>query len=324
MNFDLPDSLQLAIDTVSGRDHGCSLENLPVFRAREDHTASRNDPKSLGSRGRRQTDRETKSKFYTMPPLAAYSAFSEHPFYHVHKATGSKFDPFEMRLELSEKQQESIRMLGWDSIRPVGIGFTMKERKDLAKLEAKEQERQQQQGSHGVRDLLSTDRPQENVNTPQQTTLPHEAVIRSLTPPDMDINLDQDIHEDETSYDYDDEFARIEPDDDVAEPHNARDDNYERAERTVQQFIETSHIEGVSHPYDMENNYQHSYNYSDNEDSGSLALPPVTIPDIEAYDVGINGPEIADINSGGASPPLPRQRRQRLRSPFDVDDLGCD
>ncbi|CUS24906.1 LAQU0S21e01112g1_1 [Lachancea quebecensis] len=324
MNFDLPDSLRLAIDTVSGHDHGCSLESLPVFKTREEHSASRNDPKALGSRGKRQTARESRSKHYAMPPLAAYSAFSEHPFFPVHKATGSKFDAFEMRLELCEKQQESIRTLGWDSIRPVGIGFTMKEREDLAKLEAKEQERQQQLSSHGPRDLLSVDRPQENANTPQHTMLPHEVVIRSPTPPSMNVNLDQDIHEDETSYDYDDEFARIEPDDDVADARNAQDDNYERAERTVQQFIETSHIEGVSHPYDMENNYQHSYNYSDNDDSGSLALPPVAIPDIEAYDAGINGPEIADINSGGASPPLLRQRRQILRSPFDVEDLGCD
>ena len=254
--------------------------------------------------------------------MAAYSAYSEQPFFSTHKAPSSTFDELQTRLELSDRRKQSIRTLGWDCIRPIGIAYTLKEREEMEKLASKEEEPRQEARPFAVHDSQNEPIVQENVGPTQQRPDPPSITLEQAATPDMDVNLDQNIQEDETSYDYDDEFARIEPEHENEVNSHLRADYQERSERTVHQFIETSRIEEINHPYDVENNYNRSYNYSDDDPIGLGA--PQGLTDIEAYDIGVNGPGIADLNASDVSPSFTRHRSQGLRSPYSANDLGCD
>ncbi|SCU88602.1 LAME_0E00496g1_1 [Lachancea meyersii CBS 8951] len=317
MDFSLLSSLSLAMDTMAENQQCHPLKDLPVFKTLDESSTHRSDSRSWKSRPNAVREIPSSArKPVNTPPLAAYSASAEQPFYPRGNPHSSSFNAFEMQLELHERQLQRIRSIGWDSIRPIGVDLTLREREEIAKIEAKEKEEEERNYRQLRQEQSLNDPFGETVASP--TPRLQTSLEQSPPPPDMDINLDQDVQEDETSYDYDDEFARI--DGEEEQPSALAQRNTDRPERIVQQFIETSHIEGLSHPYDVENTYN-GYDY-DEVDSHEGTQPhlgsvPSLLPPIRNTDLGITA------HMTDATPvrnPILSRRRQERRVTFDSSD----
>ncbi|SCV02363.1 LANO_0F17216g1_1 [Lachancea nothofagi CBS 11611] len=316
MDFSLSSTLSLAMDTMAKPQHTNAVKDLPVFKTLEETSTLRNDPRSWKpTRSSNNSRHDTRKQPYP-PSLAAYSTGREQPFYLKEKEPSPRFNEFEMQLELHGRSLNNIKMIGWDSIRPIGIAYTLKEQDELAKLEAKEEEQQVQHQPQNAQNIIL----EENIESPAR-----EPILEQPPSPDMDINLDHNVQEDETSYDYDDEFARIDGEDEEPVSNQA---TTTRHDQTVQQFIETSHIEGLGHPYDVENNYHLAYSYADPEshdddvphgEEAISLLPPVLITDADSFDMSANGPGSLNINSSH-SPSFSRRRYQSRRQGLDSSD----
>ncbi|SCU94484.1 LAFA_0F22100g1_1 [Lachancea sp. 'fantastica'] len=329
MDFLLLSSLGLAMDATAHTKQSRPLKDLPVFKTLDEPSPRKIDPRSWKPRlSAERKSRIAERKQLNPPPLAAYSAVSELPFYSRAGPYRSHFNEFEMQLELHERQLERIRSIGWDSIRPIGIDFTLKEQQELAELETKhvEEEQQTHSGTH-LQGQVRMDPFSENAGPPTPRLQPPVANLPlSPPPPEMDIDLDQDVQEDETSYDYGDEFARIDGEEDQGSENelsgvvHLNAERPERPERTVQQFIETSHIENLNHPYDVETTYN-GYDFGDSESNNELQQNMQHAPSLlpPMLNQGIN----MTPSMSGATPlrnPTTSLRRSERRVTFDPSD----
>ncbi|CEP62197.1 Mnd2p LALA0_S04e10044g [Lachancea lanzarotensis] len=324
MNLSLLSSLNLAMDASAHTSQALPLKDLPVFKTLEEPSSRKADPRSWNPR--LSAERKSQAlvrKQLNLPSLAAYSAVTEQPFYSRVGPYRPHFNEFKMQLELHERQLERIRSIGWDSIRPIGIEFTMKEQQEFSKLEAKHAEEEEKLESNRV--THSDGHVRMNRFEGENAELPTHGLQRSPPspgpsppPPDMDIDLDQDVQEDETSYDYGDEFARIdgeEEQDSDTQVSGVVLPSAERSERTVQQFIETSHIDSLGHPYDVENTYN-GYSFDESEPHGETQQPSL-LPPIRNQALGMTTP------MSGATPlrnPAVLHRRSERRVTFDSSD----
>ncbi|AAS51127.2 ACL101Cp [Eremothecium gossypii ATCC 10895] len=120
-------------------------------------------------------------------PLSAYSTYSQRPL-----STSARFSEFDLEELIAQRTLAYIRTLGHGSIRPIGIGKTVRE------LEREKQGRQENQpAAAGPEDCQP--RPVENRDE-LAGALEHMAF-------DLDRGLQS---EQEESYNYDDEFDRVE------------------------------------------------------------------------------------------------------------------
>ncbi|SCU81093.1 LADA_0B11166g1_1 [Lachancea dasiensis] len=319
MDFSLASSLGVALSALGETVQSGSLRNLAVFQTLEELNTGRNDGRSWRPKPFPNSTRAKPKKKMFPPPLAAYSVSTEQPFFATGKEPSPHFDEFEMQLELHERRLHSIQRLGWDSIRPIGVEYTLEEQAELMQLEALGAERQPQ-----LRNSQNMQQ-EENRASPNRIiaeTVPEGEDLDVLDEPpavDLEVDLDEDVREDETSYDYDDEFARI--DDEDEPPGIIHHPTMQRPEHTVQQFIETSHL-GASHPYDVENNYG-GYEYSepqprgDSEDDNREGQGPSLLP--PALVVGAGTSDRSGTRPGADIPPLRRQLQSR-RAEFESSD----
>ncbi|AET38874.1 Mnd2p Ecym_3387 [Eremothecium cymbalariae DBVPG len=123
-------------------------------------------------------------------PLSAYSTYSQRPL-----STNSRFTEFDMEELMVERNLRYIRTVGYNSIRPIGIGKTMRE------LEQEKNGRQE----NGP--------PLQNAVNCQPVPVENRDEFHGTTNEiaNMIFDLDQGIQsEQEESYNYDDEFDRVE------------------------------------------------------------------------------------------------------------------
>ncbi|SCW00861.1 LAFE_0C13630g1_1 [Lachancea fermentati] len=282
MDANVSESLVLALEISSKRKLDDSLINLPLFKEINEQNAQAQERKQWGQmKNKQEQANRTRSRF--MPPLAAYTAEYESPAYSFVDGESAAFDGFEMKSNLNHSKLAQIRMLGWNNIKPIGIGRTAKELD-----EAQRMIRQQEEKQNEDRRSHQGNRVEDNHTDPPQITSYQENSY-AISPPDMDFDLDQGVQEEDNSYDYDDEYARVEQE--VEIQTNPRQDQHQRAGTSVsvQQFVETSHVDGINHPYAIEQDYNNGYGYSDDgqEDSGDgdlTLMPPVNISDTVDYD----------------------------------------
>ncbi|AMD20926.1 HDR184Wp [Eremothecium sinecaudum] len=136
-------------------------------------------------------DRVAKSKKRAIASLSAYCTFSQRPL-----STSGRFSEFDLDELLVERNLSYIRTLGHDSIRPIGIAKTIRE------LEREKNDKQENKApTQNTTNCLPE--PMENRNETQN----------AATINDLMLDLDQGVHsEQEESYNYDDEFDRVEHD----------------------------------------------------------------------------------------------------------------
>lgn len=250
---------------------------------------------------------DTSSRY--IPPLSAYNALEETPYYpHGKNSRGGRFDELNMRVAQAQQKLKNIRTLGWDYIRPIGINDTMRHLKKRqsddgvksAGAPSHETHGLQQQNQHGI-PLPPTFQENSFEGSFHDYNAGDES--RNMGPEDALNEAEQEEEEeeeDEISYDYDAEFARVEDEEDdeiegeedgqrkvLGNSGNTRD-------VTIQQFVETSHIEG--NPYEIDDEYENPQLDADLEqgDSGDFTeIPWVNISDTVQ---SVDSPRIGSLN----------------------------
>lgn len=265
------------------QQHRTSLSDLPLFKdikealvLKKQQVHNRNR-RPTGGRPReyligknRPNDEETDLARIYIPPLSAYSADEETPYYPFgREERGLNFDELTMKMDQAQRRLKSIRTLGWNCIRPIGVSETMQQLRERTK----DQENFP----------LSTAQP---TDEPNGTSLPSamqengdESLVSfhdyndinelengpSDVPPQAELEQDED---EDVSYDYDAEFARVEGEEEEEEGNQTRNDELSvvhpkaMANRgavrdlTIQQFVETSHIEREA--YEIDGEYDNS------------------------------------------------------------------
>lgn len=312
------------------------LSGLPLFRdVKENLIQQRNEQQqhqhqqvthgTHQSRRRNHFKRTSNQQQY-MPPLSAYNAIEERPYY-----DGGRFDGMTMRIGMEQRRLNGIRNLGYNYIRPIGVGHTLqmiRERKQLAaKLRAEEAAQEQEQFElqrHEEHEQLQ-EQDQRRLRQQRTSILPSafqengdsnnrfdfgimEDVVEGqpLVPPFNPAAEGEDEEEDEISYDYEAEFAHVEDEHEDDEEDEYLDNNQEgrlkmlnprnsTRDLSIQQFVETSHME--SHPYDMEDEYESpQLEVETNQgDSGDFTqVPWINVSD--AVD-NVGSPRVSSLNS---------------------------
>lgn len=239
-----------------------------------------------------------------IPPLSAYNAAEERPYFPMGTRDDKPaFDELTMRTDRARQSLKSVRTLGWDLIQPIGIRHTMR------------QLREQQKDHEGPSKVqASNNMPlplpmQENGNEPIDDfhDLGHETADAG-TPSAQQASAEPEEEDGDLSYDYDAEFARVEDEEEEEEradgirgtsmPFGAGNPLTNRGtERdiTIQQFVETSHVE--RHPYDSEDEYGHSQLNLDPDQGESREF--MEVPWVEVSDTveSVNSRRISSLNS---------------------------
>lgn len=312
------------------------LSGLPLFRdVKENVIQQRQEQYQHQQQAAHQAKKRNHIKrpvihHHYMPPLSAYNASEERPYY-----PGGRFDEMTMRIEMEQRRLDGIRNLGCDYIRPVGVGQTLqmiRERKQVAaKLRAEEaaqqeelqrhqeQDRQEQHGQpsllpatfqeNGEHNSLYDSGMVDDVAEELTSISPSQPMQRELGAAFNPAAGEDDEEEDEISYDYEAEFAHVEDeqneeDDDDADGYLDRNREghlkmlYPRSatrDFSIQQFVETSHME--NHPYDMEDEYENpQLDVETNQgDSGDFTeVPWVNISDTVQ---NVDSPRVSSLNS---------------------------
>lgn len=313
MDNNVANSVRLTVNILSGKERNNSLGSIPIFKEiRDDLTHQKQQQKQWGQMKNKQPSNRISRRRRYIPPLSAYSAESQAPYYPFNNDTNSQFDEFEMRAAQTEKRLREIRMMGWNSIRPIGVGKTMRELEEERLKNWKKSE--QQEEPQGIQ-IASAQENTDGTDHIQEQEVSHVVL------PNMDVDLDRSIEE-EHSYDYDDEFARVGQEEEgtsEGRPGGA----HTATGLSIQQFIETSHIEGAGHPYDIEDEYEHDYMLSidnDNEretlgDDEFTQLPPLDVSDT-IENQAVNPSRISSLNQLDTS-----RERLQLEIPANNSDL---
>lgn len=236
-----------------------------------------------------------------IPPLSAYNANEEIPYYpSTRGASAGRFDELSMRVEQVQQKLKSIRTLGWSFLKPIGIDDsmeclkekTMNLRQRIPDEPTPISDNLRTQISHS---LVLPGAFQENGST-DNIDLLESGMEQELGPDEMEQEED-----DEASYDYDAEFARVEDEQEdegyEEEPHvvNSLVNRGMVRDLTIQQFVETSHID--RNPYELNDEYENSHLDvdADNGDSGNFT----EIPWLDVSDTvqSVETPRISSINS---------------------------
>lgn len=273
-----------------------------------------------------------REKFRQPLPLAAYNTFEAVPFYPNERShRNNKFDELLMKEEQMQKSKKEIRYLGWNYIRSVGINKTMNQ------LEVERRRRKEEEANNNDDINVSNDVYRwQNVPLADQA---QQRTVRTLLQENIDDNSNsfQDLNEleeeheeheeqeqelseeDEISYDYDAEYARIEDDGEEGENRNGlgldtvinADDSHllfhqdthaslaRRVTRglSIQQFVETSH--NGNNPYETDDEYE--YHRIDVDpylvDSNDFTeVPPLNVSDTIQL---VDGHRVSSLNEAG-------------------------
>ncbi|CDH16403.1 uncharacterized protein ZBAI_08191 [Zygosaccharomyces bailii ISA1307] len=314
-----------------GQRESVPLCGLPLFHDIKENLLQQKQQLTMSqkTRHRDQAKRRTRNGKKTtahaqfVPPLSAYNASEERPY-----LPAGRFDEMTMRIEQEEKRLNSIRNLGCNYIRPIGVGQTLQTLRDrkaaAAQASAEEanamslQQQDEQQQEEQQLNFILPPSFQENsgVDSPQDTAMLDDLAGNQMGSSSATHELaasfgqvtsqqnDEDEEEDEISYDYEAEFARVEDvrgeEEGILEKeHNSRFKmlNARDAARdfTIQQFVETSHME--SHPYDLEDDFENpQLDVETNQgDSGDFTeVPWVNISDTVQ---SVDSPRVSSLNS---------------------------
>lgn len=292
------------------RQNYVRLSDLPLFRdikealvLEKQQQQSRNGRPGDGPRvgdKNRPAYSESGTGHHYIPPLSAYNAIEETPYF----PSGSSderyvFDELTMRTEQARQRLSSVRMLGWNCIRPIGVKETMKQLQDRSRA------RETSARAQGVDDIPAPSAMQENGDVSigsfhdlGNEAAPLETSIGEQAGPEEE---DEDL-----SYDYDAEFARVEDEED--EDHgeargvalsfgtgNPLANRGTERDLTIQQFVETSHVE--RHPYESEDEFENSQLNLEAEQGESREF--MEVPWIEVSDTveSVGSRRISSLNS---------------------------
>lgn len=296
-----------------------TLSDLPLFRDIKEalilERQQQQNRRAFNSRNRDQVANVQKKKTNSstgdtssryIPPLSAYNALEETPYYpHGKNSRGGRFDELDMRVAQAQQRLKNIRTFGWDYIRPIGINDTMQHLKKRQSDDGVKSADASSQETHGLQQQNQQGIPlpptfQENGF---EGSFEYNAgdESRNMRPEDALNEAEQaEEEEDEISYDYDAEFARVE--DEEEDEIEGEEDGQRKVlgnaghtrDVTIQQFVETSHIEG--NPYEIDDEYENPQLDADLEqaDSGDFTeIPWVNISDTVQ---SVDSPRIGSLN----------------------------
>lgn len=296
------------------------LSDLPLFRDIKEalileRQQQQQNRRTFNNRNREQIANVQKKKTNSstgdtssryIPPLSAYNALEETPYYPRAKNNrGGRFDELSMRVEQAQQRLKSIRTLGWDYIRPIGINDTMqllKKRKNddgVKNSQAPSPETHlQQQDHHGI--VLP---PNFQENGFEASFHEYNAAADqsgNMGPEDASNEAEQEEEEDEISYDYDAEFARVEDEEEdqiegEREAHrNILGNGGNTRDVSIQQFVETSHIEG--NPYEIDDEYENPQLDVDLEQGDSRDFTEIPWINVSDTVQSVDTPRIGSLN----------------------------
>ncbi|GAV53520.1 hypothetical protein ZYGR_0AK00220 [Zygosaccharomyces rouxii] len=320
------------------------LSGLPLFRdVKENLIQQRNEQQQhqqqqqAAHQARRKNHlKKTSNHHHYMPPLSAYNASEERPYY-----PGGRFDEMTMRIEMEQRRLNSIRNLGYNYIRPIGVGHTLqmiRERKQLAaKLRAEEvaqqqeqlelqrheeQEQQQDQRQRQQEPSILPSAFQENGDPSRRYdfgmmddvledptgTSPPQPMGQMLAPPFNLAVEEDDEEEDEISYDYEAEFAHVE---DEHEEEEEEEDEYSDKNQegrlkmlnprgATRDFTIQQFVETShmeSHPYDMEDEYENPQLEVETNQGDSGDFTEVPWINISDTVDNVDSPRVSSLNS---------------------------
>ncbi|EDO15821.1 hypothetical protein Kpol_1057p9 [Vanderwaltozyma polyspora DSM 70294] len=329
---------------ISNRLDWNSLGELSIFRDIKDELAKEQDKNNRNGLingmktergGRKSGSRVCKSRDLCggALPLAAYSVFEETPFYSrsCRGHRNGKFDVLYMREEQLKRNKNAIRYLGWNYIKVMGLNKTM------CQLEEERKQRMQEVDAF---DDINNARAVSVHNTPARPHLQEENVDEfggGNSFQDLNIMANDELsEEDEISYDYDAEYARVEDDEGDYEtndgehhghrissaiaratsedsnqvqeetPSSRSDPNIQLNQNTVSRNNATR---GLSiqqfvetsyirnHPYESEDEYEYTNGDVDtNDDHDFTEVPSITISDTVQ---SADGQRISSLNNNG-------------------------
>lgn len=311
-----------------GHDESISLCGLPLFKDIKENLVQQKQQSAPPRVQRRDQQRRSRNGkragayHQFIPPLSAYNASEERPYF-----PGGKFDEMTMKIEQEEKRLNDIRNLGCNFIRPIGIGQTLQMLRDrkaaAAKVRMEEanqaslQRPEEQQEDEQDLNFILPSAFQENAggNSPQDSAMIDSIsedqsgtapVRQELGAPfgQVAVQDNDDEEEDEISYDYEAEFARVEDEQGEEEELLEKERNGRlkmpsvrdsTRDLTIQQFVETSHMGG--HPYDLEDDFENpQLDVETNQgDSGDFTeIPWVNVSDTVQ---SVDSPRISSLNN---------------------------
>lgn len=316
--------------SISPQD-SVSLSRLPLFRDIREalmlekqqlnkNARPTNEPRMIGKN--KGIDDGRRSARQYIPPLSAYNAIEELPYLpYGMEEQERRFDELTMRMDQAQKRLKSIRTLGWNTIRPIGVKETMQQLKE--RLKKRESDLKTE---NAVMPSLPSNL-QENADDTMESfhEYEHPADAHNSTSNGVVEEADQEVEDEDVSYDYDAEFARVE-DEEEDEEEELRNEaqslrsTHALANRgtvrdvTIQQFVETSHIE--REPYELEDEYENPQldMAADHGESGDFT----EMPWVEVSDTAhsVDSQRVSSLNSliDRVTVPMGRQREMRRLS----------
>lgn len=289
------------------RQRFVSLGELPLFRDIKEVLVMEKQQQNKTGRpgdGRKEVDKsksgsDSSPGHHYIPPLSAYNAIEETPYF-PSGARDERFDELTMRTDQAQQKLSAVRTLGWDCIRPIGVKETMKQLQE--RLKSREKSAKATETGMPVLSAM-----QENGN---------EAIV-SFHELGNEAHIDASVGEhahaqpeeedEDLSYDYDAEFARVEEeaDDEVGgelqgvamsfRANNPLSNRGTERDVTIQQFVETSHIE--RQPYDSQDEYETSQLNLDPDQGESREF--MEVPWVEVSDTveSVGSRRISSLNS---------------------------
>lgn len=283
-----------------------------------------------------------------VPPLSAYSANEEAPYFPSGRHTSAgRFDELSMRYEQTQQRFKSIRTPGWSFLTPLGINSSIQGRKEkrLNEMHRVPDEPTALGDDGRLRNLtLPTDFQENGSDTnfhdleinnehdfgPEEMTDGNrggEDNVDTGGHNDDSVNHeeddDDDDNDDDASYDYDAEFARVEDEHEHEEQEERRHYSNRRIVRdvTIQQFVETSHVD--RNPYEIDEEYEESHSNVDNGDSGDFTeIPWVDVSDTVQ---SVDSSRVTSLNSHIDRQAVPgRNLRRHRHVPDNNSDQSID
>lgn len=305
-----------------------ALSALPLFRdikealileKQQEGKSARpgHEPRTIGKNG--VNDGERRSSRQYIPPLSAYNASEEAPYFPIGvDEKGRRFDELTMRMDLAQKRLKSIRTLGWNTIRPIGVNETMQQLKE--RLEKEESESKNASVNNQAQPSALQENDDEFMESFHEYDRRVDPLINNANSGAEDANESRE--EEDNSYDYDAEFARVEEEEEEEEeeyPNGARTLGAAHAlanrstvrDVTIQQFVETSHIE--RQPYELDDEYENPQLdiEGDQGESGDFT----EVPWVEISDTvqSVDSQRISSLNSLIDRVTIPSVRPQGIR-----------
>ncbi|QLQ80641.1 hypothetical protein HG537_0D06420 [Torulaspora globosa] len=264
-----------------------SLGDLPLFREikevlmvekQQNKNGRPGDGRKVGDKSKFGCN-ESSAGCHYIPPLSAYNAIEETPYF----PSGTRderfaFDELTMRTDLAQQRLNSVRTVGWDCIRPIGVKETMKQ------LQNRLKNRENSARTAEPGDLPAVSDMQENGDEAHIDASVGEQVLPQQEEDDEDL-----------SYDYDAEFARVEQEADGEGRSFWASNRGTGRDVTIQQFVETSHVE--RQPYDSQDEYETSQLNLDPEQGESREF--MEVPWVEVSDTveSVSSRRISSLNS---------------------------